>query len=319
MDNNLHVRKAPEIILRSPKGDLSLTGFTLLCIWMFLIVFSGCYNPGNIESGSRLKAFKDSPKPEGANDEVAPDSGAGHQDKDRGDKNDDHDRRAGSSSQTGEYRGGDYYSDERNDDRDSWDINLDMSFLFDDRIRFLKYPYAYNDPIYQKNSDTPGKTIAGTFKSYYMIVDNNIWAYNLSEELKFSTGISEEISYTKYIEDVSNQHADEEMGCLKFYFNWLGAEDTNSIVKIGVGGEHISGIGGGASFQGAIDLFPREPWGLSGSVSYSFMEDHVRIADFEFKLGYFKKHNEFDIGYRSLMNSHGDNLNGPFVGVAFWF
>lgn len=291
----------------------------LLCIWMVLMVFSGCVSSGHKESGSKLKAFKDSPKPEGANDEVSSGSGAGRHDRGKGDKGDDHDRRVGSPSHPGEHRGGDYDNDERDDDNDSWNINLDMSFLFDDRIRFLKYPYAYDDPIYQKNSDAPGKTIAGTFKSYYMIVDNNIWAYNLSEELKFSTGISEEISYTKYIEDVRNQRADEEMGCLKFYFNWLGAEDTNSIVKIGAGGEHISGIGGGASFQGAVDFFPEKPWGLSGAVSYSFLEDHVRIADFEFKVGYFRKHNEFNIGYRSLMNSHGDNLNGPFVGVSFWF
>ncbi|MFH1231264.1 MAG: hypothetical protein V1709_07180 [Planctomycetota bacterium] len=302
--------------------------FTILCIWMVVMVFPGCASSGHKESGSKLKAFKESPEPVGYSDDRA--SGGGHKDKDKGkgDKGDDHDRRVGSPSHPGEHRGWD------NDGDDDilgevvgevigdlvCDIALNMDFLFEDRIRYMRYPYFANDPIYQKDRDHGiGRTLAGTFRSYYIMVDNDIWAYNLNEEIKFSTGVSEEVSFTRYIEDVSHQKNNETMDCFKFYFNWLGAEDTNAVVKIGVGGEHISGIGGGVSFQSAVDFFPEKPWGLSGAASYSFLEDDVRIADFEFKVGLFRKRNEFDIGYRSLINSHGDNLNGPFVGITFWF
>ena len=305
--------------------------FTILCIWVLLITFSGCVSSGHKESGSKLKAFKESPSPVGYSDDTS--SGGGHKDKDKdkgkGDKGDDHDRRVGSSSHPGQHRGWDN-EDDYDDDVGSdvvgevigdaiVDLALNMDFLFEDRIRYTKYPYYTDDPVYQKDRYSLGRSMAGTFKSYYMLVDNNIWAYNLNEEIKFSTGISQEISYIKFIEDVPNQTENETISCLKCYFNWLGAENTNAIVKFGVGGEHITGIGGGVSFQGAVDFFPEKPWGLSGAASYSFLEDNVRIADFEFKIGYFRKRNEFNIGYRSLVNSHGDNLNGPFVGVAFWF
>jgi hypothetical protein len=281
----------------------------LIVIICFAALF-GCMNSSNRESGSRLKAFK------GSNETPHP---VGYGDKDKGDKGDDNNRRGGNSFHHSEHQGWNNNTYEEDDDDSYLDINLAMDFLFYDRISYNKYPYAYNDPIYQKDKDSPGRPMAGTFKSYYIRVDNDIWAYHLDEEIKFSTGISEELSYTKYIEDVPNKSKNDEMGCFKCYFNWLGAENTNAIVKIGVGGEHISGIGGGASFQGAVDLFPEKPWGLSGAVSYSFLGNNVRIADLEFKLGLFKRCNEFDVGYRLLMNSHGDNLNGPFIGVALWF
>jgi len=78
-------------------------------------------------------------------------------------------------------------------------------------------------------------------------------------------------------------------------------------------------VGGGLSLQGAIDVFPDKPWKFSASINQSGLTESTELTDFELYMGYFNKRNEFAMGWRSLINSEGDTLDGSFVGLNFWF
>lgn len=198
-------------------------------------------------------------------------------------------------------------------------IDLDLGFLFADRIRYLKYPYYHDDPVYLKDVDSLGKTLAGTFQCYYLRIDHNLWGYHLSEEIKFPTGVSLEFAYTKYIEDIPHQGKDDRMGWLKWYFNCQMAENTNWILKVGLGGSHLSSAVGGLALQGVIEVFPGKPWGIHGSAGYALLEGGADLIDLELKFGLFRRRTEFTLGYRSLINSQGNDLSGPFLGWSWWF
>ena len=259
-------------------------------------------------SKSRLKIFKESSK-----------------EKDKATKKDKKDKEQWDlSRQKRESPIPDYYPPwqkyEEDDENNNWFI---FDFIFDlvfaDDLNYLKYPYYHNDSMYWQYAERSTVRSASTFQGYYLRINNNLWAYHLNNEFRFPSGTTFELSYTKYIEDVSNQEKNERMSWFKGYFNGYCLENSNWNIKLGIGGVNLSSVGGGLGFQGAIDVFPGKPVGIHGGIGYAFLTSGVDITDYELKLGWFNKRREFTLGYRSLVNSQDEDLSGPIVGFAWWF
>ena len=98
--------------------------------------------------------------------------------------------------------------------------------------------------------------------------------------------------------------------------------DDNVVFEFGMGGAWLETPSHngypGLSFKSSVDYFPGQPWGVHFYGTYAWLE-HKPIAKLNLDFGYHDNIVELYLGYHNLINSRGDNLSGPALGLAFWF
>ena len=67
-----------------------------------------------------------------------------------------------------------------------------------------------------------------------------------------------------------------------------------------------------------LDVFPKEPLSIRFSADFSRPAGH-RLTKLETTFGWHNDNLEIFTGYNSLINSNGQNLDGPLFGAALWF
>lgn len=226
------------------------------------------------------------------------------------------------------------YEHEWKEDGDK-DDNDDLSFLsfmfdiwgeivFDDQgIRYSSYPYGDPEKLGIYISEDPSLSpVALQFRSYYQPIERGLWSYGMYGKLLMPSGLTFDISVTRYTERVTPSH-DEKMNYGEWHFNvdTFGI-DTNVVVEVGLGGAWLTDVEGHShsslSGQITLDYFPGEPWSLHLGTAYA-APGGSSIYNLEALGGWHHKSFELFLGYHSLLNAGGANLNGPVFGFALWF
>lgn len=218
------------------------------------------------------------------------------------------------------------YYDYDDDDDDDW-FDLFCGFVFGDAgYRYSSYPY--NDPYHQGiyiasnpplNSDY--SEFALQLRSYYQKVASDLWSYGLYGKILFPNSASLDIFSADYVEDVDD--GTDRMKYLSLHYNISGlASDTNMVIELGLGAGFLTDINGetqgSISLQTRLDYFPAKPWGVHLSAGYSAPANET-LWNLDASLGWHLSNLEIFLGYHSLINSGGDNLAGPTIGLALWF
>ncbi len=246
-------------------------------------------------------------------------------DKPKSDDKGRHDRH-GENSSVG------YYSYEDDDDDADydwgeffWDIWWEL-FFGDHGFRYRSYPYgeSAHQGIYISSDSFISESYNGfalQLRSFYQKVESDLWGYGVYGKLLMPSGFSGDMYYNRYREEMEG--STDTMNFFTMHFNFAGlASDTNTVFELGLGGAFLTDVDGAAhgslSIQGRVSYFPREPWSLQVSLGYSSPADHS-LLNLDTTAGWHKNNWEIFVGYHSLINSGGDNLDGPVIGIALWF
>jgi len=201
-----------------------------------------------------------------------------------------------------------------------------MEVTFSDLdFRYTSYPYGDPDQkgIYmiQTSEYLAANPLALQTQGYYHRVDKDIDAYTLSTKLRLPSSFNFDISYTRYREEIDPDSLDQ-LGLFNLHWNMGGmVSDTNALWDIGTGltllnyddTSHAT-----LSLATSFDYFPEKPLGIHVSALYAPLVSR-EITVLEAQTGYYLKSWELLAGYRFLLNSDGENFNGPFMGLALWF
>ncbi|MFH1228034.1 MAG: hypothetical protein V1701_09065 [Planctomycetota bacterium] len=107
------------------------------------------------------------------------------------------------------------------------------------------------------------------------------------------------------------------------YLNLGGlTSNTNMQFQLGWGGAVLTDANGNqhgsSSAQIKIDCFPREPISLHTFGNFS-APSGKSLVNWGVEIGLHSGMAEFFIGHHALINSQGNQLNGPVIGCALWF
>lgn len=217
------------------------------------------------------------------------------------------------------------YYDYDDDDNDWFDLVSYLAFG-DFGFRYSSYPYndpyhqgiyiAHNPPLNSNYSE-----LALQLRSYYQKVDSDLWSYGLYGKILFPNSVSLDIFSADYLEDVDD--GTDRMEYLSVHYNIGGlGSNSNMVIELGLGAWFLTNINGdiqgSLSFQTRVDYFPAKPWGVHLSAGYSAPANET-LWNLDASLGWHLNHLELFVGYHSLINSGGDNLDGPTIGLALWF
>jgi hypothetical protein len=131
------------------------------------------------------------------------------------------------------------------------------------------------------------------------------------------------VDWTQFIEDVDD--GTDRLSLAQFQLNIGGtggakARSYQWSAGFGVatlGGEDVSDVGG--SLQGALVLYPFEPFSLRFSAA-AMVFSSATLNDFRAELGFHINRFALTAGVRSLISSRGgDDLTGPTLGFAVFF
>ncbi|MBI4835584.1 MAG: hypothetical protein HY811_12295 [Planctomycetes bacterium] len=243
-----------------------------------------------------------------------------------------HDRRGHESSEYSSVGCYEYENDDDYDDDDDsgwgdffWDLWWEL-FFGDHGFRYRSCPYgesAYQG-IYISSDPFISESYNGfalQMRTFYQKVESDLWGYGVYGKLMLPSGFSGDMYYNRYREEMDD--ATDTMNFFSMHFNFAGfASDTNTVFELGLGGAFLTDVEGTShgslSFQGKVSYFPREPWSLQVLLGYSASAGESLI-NLDATAGWHKNNWEIFVGYHSLINSGGANLDGPVIGLAIWF
>lgn len=161
-----------------------------------------------------------------------------------------------------------------------------------------------------------GQEFALTLHSAYQRIDADTWSYDIGGKMRLPSSFAIDISNTRYDEDLGGGRNDR-MGFFESHFSYgISVEELQ--IDIGIGVAALDKGDGGLSFQGSLDYFPAKPLGFHVSASWASINGED-IADYRGEIGLLFGRLEVLAGYRSLINSGGDALAGPTLGLSLWF
>lgn len=211
------------------------------------------------------------------------------------------------------------------DDGDDGFLTLCFSWTFgypfhDTGMRYEPYPYWSHRPDYFTREAETGKQVALTARVQVGRVEHDLMCYGGSGEIRLPTGSSFSIDVIRYHESMPGR--DDRLTLQEYAFNFgIAGMPRPFQVTLGLGVAYLQGDGFGDPgflLQADGDWFVAEPFRIHARIGYMPFQD-AGIGDFRLELGLHVNRVAFLVGVRSLINSRGDDLTGPTLGVEVWF
>ncbi|MBI4713025.1 MAG: hypothetical protein HY762_06980 [Planctomycetes bacterium] len=243
------------------------------------------------------------------------------------------------------YRSTSYSNSYDDDDDDSFwgeffgEVFSDMAgwvFFGDHGFRYSSYPYnSSREPtegvyisIDEGAGFNRGNPVALQFKTDYQRVAYNITSYGIRGKLSTQSSLTWDMSNQVYLEEINLPGGTSQFDSINYFDTHIGTcaftADTNTVVDFGIGfasfRDTLDDYHTGTSVKLGIDYFPGKPWSLQIGTTYAAPGDQSMVK-LNADIGYHPASAglEWFFGYHNLINSRGDNLDGPVFGLALWF
>lgn len=225
-----------------------------------------------------------------------------------------------------------YYASDDDDDEFWGEFFSDIfvHVLFGDAgFRYSGHPYnSAREPsegIYLSVDDgndvNRGNLVSFQFKSDYQRVAHNIRAYEFYGKLSIPSSLTIDMSNHRYTEEINNQT--DSMNYFDMHFGTCAfTAESAMVADFGLGFATLRDTSGGyhgsSSVKLGFDFFPGKPLSIHVGGTYAAPANE-RLIRLYTDMGWHSGALEWFMGYHNLMNSTGDNLDGPVFGIALWF
>ena len=193
-------------------------------------------------------------------------------------------------------------------------------------LRFATFPYeeSHDDELpprrnYFLGSVESDRRVAGDLRSSYMRVDDDLSSWGLAGQVRFSQGLDLDFDIAYFVEQLEGRR--DRLTLQDYCLNWGPAFPLDDFhVSVGAGLAVLRGeeSHAGISFQAAAEWYPVEPVSLRALVGWMGFEE-ASLTDLQFEARIHIGRFALTAGVRSLINSEGDDLTGPMVGLGIWF
>lgn len=191
----------------------------------------------------------------------------------------------------------------------------------DTGMRYDAFPYARQGTDYFLRRFEETKALA--FESRFQVgrVEHDLLSYGGSGELRLPTGSSISFDVVRYLESQTGR--DDRLTLQEYAINFgLAGPRRPFQVTLGLlGVGYLQGDGfGKASFLLQVDgdWFVTAPFRIHARAGQMWFSGE-RMNDLRLEAGIHVHRLAFLIGVRSLINSRGDDLTGPTIGLELWF
>jgi len=221
---------------------------------------------------------------------------------------------------------GDFLDDFTNDVFDGF-LGGMYYFMFGDHgFRYSGRPYNHKlDPDRGVYVFSQEKQVAAThafqLRNYYQPVNDGVRSYGTYGKILFPSSVNWDLYTNSYYERFNGR-----MDSLRYFSTYLNlgglTSNTNVTFQLGLGGVVLTNVSGdqhgSPSAQVKLDCFPREPIGLHAFSNFS-APSRESLINWGVEIGWHSGVLELFIGHHALINSEGNQLNGPVVGCGLWF
>ena len=190
--------------------------------------------------------------------------------------------------------------------------------FLDHNLRFDDYPYAGGTDEYFLAGQ--GQSLALETRSSYSRIDHDLYAIGLGGTLFLGSGADFTYQITQYVEELQNTTDRLTLQQIEFNYGPGASASRNFHWSIGWGIATLESAGQntGLSLQATVRVFLHQPLSLRFHAS-AMAIDSATLNDLQAEIRYHVDQFAVSLGMRTLINSQGDELTGPTVGVDFWF
>ena len=190
--------------------------------------------------------------------------------------------------------------------------------FMDHNLRFDEYPYANGSDSYFLAGE--GQPLALETRTSYSRVDHDLYAMSLGGTLFLGSGADFTYQITQYVEELQNTTDRLTLQQIEFNYGPGASASRNFHWSIGWGIATLEGADQdtGLSLQATVRVFLHQPLSLRFHAS-AMAIDSATLNDLQAEIRYHVDQFAVSLGMRTLINSQGDELTGPTVGVDFWF
>ena len=193
-------------------------------------------------------------------------------------------------------------------------------------LRFAAFPYeeSHDDDLLPRSNYflkpvESNRRVAGDLRSSYLRVDDEISSWGMAGQVRFSQGVDLDFDIAYFIERMEGSR--DRLTLQDYCLNWGPAFPMDDFhVSVGAGLAMLRGeeSHAGISFQAVAEWYPVEPVSLRALVGWMGFEEGS-LTDLQLEARIHIGQFALTAGVRSLINSEGDDLTGPMVGLGIWF
>jgi len=188
----------------------------------------------------------------------------------------------------------------------------------DHGLRFDDYPYARHRRFFL-TQDSSGRDWSLDLRPYAIRLEHDLLAFGLTGTARYASGGDFRLDFVEYREDVGGRT--DRLTLQTYEVNYgpgLGPRSYHWTFGWGVAVLEGEETHAGLSIQGAADWFPAPPISLRAHAAWLIFSRST-MADLQAEARLHWNRFALGLGFRSLVNSVGDSLTGPFVSLTVWF
>lgn len=190
----------------------------------------------------------------------------------------------------------------------------------DHGLRFDDFPYAREKRrFFFLSDDSSSREWSLDLQPYALRLEHDVLAFGLTGKARYSSGGDFRFDLVQFQERVGG--GTDRLTLQTYEVNYgpgPGRRDHQWTLGWGVAVLEGQETHAGVSLQGAIDWFPLPPLSLRVHAA-ALVFSGSTILDVQAEVGFHWNRFALGLGFRTLVNSQGDDLTGPMASLTVWF